>query len=198
MTETIRPRAGHTLEDIIKRADKQKPTAEMLAGVAEARKIMQEHQLVQVLGLFGFDSILLHAFMAERVIKTRLYDLEWIVHSPEFTSSPRQVAKDELRASNLQTSLDRLILERDDIIEGSYKGLKRRLRVRNLELAANDLVARGSTYVEDGKHDPYTEIKISEGLLQAWVLRWKPEFAVKHGHARQKFPVRMVNRRRQL
>ncbi len=186
MRETIGPGAVHTLEDLIKKRDSQKPMPEMLEGLSEARNIMQGYQLVQVLGLTGLDSVLLHAFIAERVIRTRLYDLEWIIHSPEFKSTPKQAAKDYLRGGNLQASLNRLVFERSDIAEGSYRDTKNKLRVRNLELAANDLIARGSVYIEDGKHDPYTEIKISDVFLSSWALRWKNKFASKHGHAKQK------------
>jgi hypothetical protein len=185
MRETIGPGLSYTLEDIIRRKGAQKPTAEMLEGLALARNIMEDHKFVQVLGLKSLDSILLHAFITEKVIGTRLYDLEWVVHSPGFSSTPKQVTKDDLRRSNLQTSLERLVLERDDIIEESYKDIKSRLRVRNLELAANDLVARGSVYVE-GKQDPYTEIKISDELFDSWALWWGERFVAKRGHIRRK------------
>ena len=185
MRETTGPASGYTLEDVIRR-HAQQPTKEMLESLFEARNIIQDCQLVSILGLNNSDSVLLHSFIAERVVKTRLYDLQWIVHSPEFLSTKKQVLKDDLKRINLETSLTRLSLGRDEITGESYTDEKSRLRVRNLELAANDLVARGSVYVE-GKNDPRTEIDITNDLLEAWTLRWKDKFNIRHGHARQKF-----------
>ncbi len=184
MRETIGPAPIYTLEDVIRR-HAQNPTREMLESLSEARNIMQDCQLVYILGLNNSDSILLHSFIAERVVRTRLYDLEWITHSPEFTSTKKQVLKDDLKRINLETSLTRLALGREEVAH-FYTGGKDKLRVRNLELAANDLIARGSVYVED-EHNPRTEIDIADDLLEAWTLRWKDKFNIRHGHARQKF-----------
>ncbi len=185
MREIIGQATGSALEDVIRRGN-QKPAAEMLQGVAKARNIIQDNQLAEIIGIGGLDSVLLHAFIAERVIKTRLYDLEWVSHSPEFISNPKIIAEDDLMRSRLESSLDSLILERNGITEESYPDMRGRLRARNLELAANDLVARASVFVED-ERNPRTEIEITDELSHAWALRWWKKFSSKRGHARQKF-----------
>ncbi len=183
MNERIGSRTRHTLEDVIKK-DNQKPALEMLQGVAKARNIMQEHRLVEILGITGLDSVLFHAFIAERVIRTRLYDLEWIIHSPGFEFTPKTAAEADLMRSKLEESLDGLILERNGIAQESYADMGGRIRARNLELAANDLVARGSVFIEE-EHSPHTEIIISDELSDSWAMRWWKKFVPKRGHARQ-------------
>lgn len=184
MSETLRSGVVYTLEDLIARQDK--PTEEMVQGLSEARDMIQDNHLVQILGLNVLDSVLLHTFVAEKVIKTRLYDLDWITHSPEFLTESKQTARDESKRVNLQTSLSRIGIERDEIVDQSYADPVSRIRVRNLELCVNDLVARGSEFIIPKKGDPYTDINISVELLDNWAERWANKF-VKRGHARQKF-----------
>ena len=160
-----------TLEDLI-RLHPQKPNKELLCGVARAREVIDEFSLNDMLGISGVDSIIFHAFFAERIIKTRIYDFDWITHSPEFVFSPKDIARDNKNRAILQESLDRLIVRRDEMILQSYTDKNQRLRARSLELAANDLVARSTSFDEKS----FTNfIIVSDELVAVWAQKWEKE-----------------------
>src|ERR1035437_1365864 len=185
MIETIRGRVGLTLEELI-RAHPQKPPEEIFEGVAAARNIMQ-NCTPEGLGLDNnLDIVLFHTSLADRIIKIRIYDIDWIIHSPEFDLTSKDMAKYDTRKANLQASLDSLASSRQKVMEEGYRNSRiSRHRTRSLELAANDLIARSSAYNEGNL---VTDIKITAELNENWTLRWRNEFKIhgRSGHARQK------------
>ena len=157
----------------------------MLESIALAGNIMQDCQIPGTFSLNNRDSVLLQAFIADRIIKTRLYDLEWLAHSPEYIMKKKQRLKEDLKRVNLEASLTRLALGREEVLQ-DYTDKRNRLRARNLELAANDLVARASAFTAEN-HNPRTEIIVNDALLESWTTRWANVLHTKTGHARQKF-----------
>jgi len=171
-----------TLEDlIISRA--QKPNTELLNGVARARDVIDEFNLNHILGIRGVDSILFHVFIAERVIKTKIYDFDWVTHYPGFTFTPQNIVRNDFKRDILQESLDRLVLKREEIRSESYIDLEAKLEARKLERAANDLIARATSFDEESCSNL---IIVSDELVDSWSMKWKKEFKPKRNKAKQK------------
>lgn len=171
-----------SLEDLIK-THSQKPTKEMMDGVSAARGLMREIKVSELLGINSLDSMLFHAYLSERVIRTRLYDLDWIMHSPEFDFSQKEIERDEKTRQKLKDSMDNLVLREKDLVEQYYSDSRSRILARKLELSANDLVGKSSVY-DDQKFE--TRIEVSDDVFEVWANRWQTEFRKKTGHAREK------------
>lgn len=171
MKESKQRGSFYTLEELV-RTHSKKPPKEMLNGIAKARDVIREFNLPGLLGISGIDQVLFHAYFAERIVRTRIYDFDWVTHSPEFDFTKEDIKRDEKNRQKLQDSLDGLVLGSSEIVANSYVGAKQRIRARNLELAANDLVARATSFNEKNF---VTEIVVSDELIENWAPRWHKE-----------------------
>lgn len=113
--------------------------------------------------------------MGERLLRASIYESSWMLaHPATLAAVQRPVARYFIKLIDwLDRDNRRLLAEMQQLISNyvqqNYPCPENRIRARTIELAVNDIVARGTD-------DKPTKIRVkfqpNEGVLEGWGKRW--------------------------
>lgn len=127
----------------------------------------------------AYDHLLSLSYLAQRVIRTSIYDSSWSLSHPGIFAALRNpLLSWQVRRMDKHDRLKRKLLARVDeemqsFVEENSPTAEERRRARTIELAINDLVVQATS----GNKDASVKFSLSEEQLNGWANYWRPQLS---------------------